>query len=88
MRLNLESTACERVLIARVFARPGTPSRRMCPLARRPIRRFSTRCFCPTMTLFISIVRMSTKELSLWMRSFNSLMFMLSINMIFDIFAL
>ena len=35
----------DKVLIARVFASPGTPSRSMCPLERSPIRRLSTICF-------------------------------------------
>ena len=65
--------------MARVFASPGIPSSRICPSASNPIRRFSTRCFCPTITLFISIEMISTKALSFWILSFNSLMLTVSI---------
>lgn len=79
MRENLAFTAFDKVLIAKVFAKPGIPSRRMCPLDSRAISRFSTRCFCPTMTFPISMESKSTKELSFWILSFSSLMLTLSI---------
>ena len=39
----------DRVFMANVLARPGTPSSSTWPLARRATRRLSTKCFCPTM---------------------------------------
>ena len=38
------------VLTAIVLANPGTPSNKICPLARRPTRRRSSKHFWPTIT--------------------------------------
>ena len=43
--LNLPSIRFDSVLMASVFARPGTPSRSMWPSLSRPISSDSTRCF-------------------------------------------
>ena len=51
---NSPLTASERVLIAKVFASPGTPSSRMCPFPRSPMSRRSTMYSCPMMALLIS----------------------------------
>ena len=72
--LNFASIIDASDLIASVFASPGTPSRRMWPFASSPIIRLSVRCFCPMITLFISILTMSTKELSFSIFSFKILM--------------
>lgn len=53
----------ESDLTARVLARPGTPSRRMWPLQRRPMRRRSTRDSCPTRTRAISSFTAGIHEL-------------------------
>ena len=52
----------------------GTPSSRMWPSLRRPIRRQSTRCFCPTITLFMPITRLVTNWLCCSIRMLSSRM--------------
>ena len=54
MRLKSRSVTRARVLTARVLARPGTPSSRMCPEASSAIIMRSSSSFWPTMTLAIS----------------------------------
>ena len=55
--------------MASVFARPGTPSSKMCPLPRSPIISLSIIFFCPMIFLFISSERRSTKALSCFISS-------------------
>ena len=50
MRPNDASIREDKVRMANVLAKPGTPSRRMCPSDNRPINRASVRCDCPTIT--------------------------------------
>ncbi|MNT69111.1 hypothetical protein D3C72_2074010 [compost metagenome] len=50
MRRKSAASTWDRVEMERVLARPGTPSRRMCPSARRAISRRSSRWDWPTMT--------------------------------------
>ena len=54
MREKRQSTASARVLTARVLARPGTPSMRTWPPARRARISRSTRPSCPTSTFATS----------------------------------
>ncbi|CAI8252221.1 MAG: Uncharacterised protein [Flavobacteriaceae bacterium] len=70
--LKLPFTALDSVLMASVFAKPGTPSNKMWPWPRSPISNRSIMCFWPTITLFISMVRISTKALSFSILSFNA----------------
>jgi hypothetical protein len=49
-----ESRAPDKVLIIMVFARPGTPSIKMCPFAISPNNIFSTTSSCPTIVFEIS----------------------------------
>ena len=74
MRLNLPLTAVDKVLIANVFAKPGKPSSSTCPPASIPMSRRSIMVFCPTMTLPVSSMRVSTKALSMYMRSLRACM--------------
>ena len=53
-RLKVPPIASARVRTARVFATPGTPSRRTCPRARRPTSIRSTMRSWPTTTFFTS----------------------------------
>lgn len=72
-RLNLASIHEANDFMASVLANPGTPSKRICPLDSKAIKRRSTMCFCPTMVLSNSIKINSTKALSACIFSFNSL---------------
>ena len=63
MRLYLASMSCANVFMASVFANPGTPSSKMCPSLSNPMSSESMRCFCPTITLSIPIVRLFTNAL-------------------------
>ena len=74
MRLNSVLTSCARVLMARVFANPGTPSSNICPSLSRPISRLSTKCFCPTMTPSMPRLMLVIKALCCSIRMFSSLM--------------
>src|SRR5258708_2897576 len=56
--------ACESVLKVKVLARPGTPSSRMCPLAKSPTRMRSTVSSWPTMTRATSRLSSAAKTLS------------------------
>ena len=76
--LYFAETRLARVLIANVFARPGTPSRSTCPLQRRAINNESTRCFCPTILRSMPVRIMLTKLLLEAMRSLSSRMFTVS----------
>src|SRR6266571_5288446 len=59
MRLNSPPIEAASVLIAIVLARPGTPSTRRWPRARRATTIRSSRWSCPTMTFLISKSRRS-----------------------------
>ena len=52
---KLQSMHCERVFMVRVFAIPGTPSRRTWPSAQSATSRRSITSRWPTMTVFISV---------------------------------
>src|SRR3972149_3650543 len=54
MRLNSPPIASASVLMAIVFASPGTPSTRMCPRASSATTNRSNRWSCPTITFFTS----------------------------------
>ena len=70
--LYLESISSDKVLIAKVFAKPGTPSSKICPSLNKPIRRESIKCFCPTITWFIPIVKFVINELCCSIRALSS----------------
>ena len=72
MRWNLASIACASDFIASVFAKPGTPSSKTCPLDSKPIINFSTIFFCPIIALPISAVKVLMNWLSTRIFSFNS----------------
>ena len=73
MRLNLASISDDKVLIANVFAKPGTPSKSTWPFANNAINNESTKCFWPTMVWSIPRVIKLTNPLLLEIKSFNSL---------------
>jgi hypothetical protein len=54
IRENFRSIVLASVDMRRVFARPGTPTKRQCPRARIAIRSCSITSSCPIMTLPIS----------------------------------
>src|SRR2546428_4145706 len=54
MREKLASRISDRVRTARVLARPGTPSSRICPPVRSPTNNRSTMGLCPTIRRPIS----------------------------------
>src|SRR5258707_10177607 len=69
MRLKSPPIAWARVLMAIVFARPGTPSTRRCPRARRATIIRSSRWSWPTMTFLTSYSRRSIGALTVAGRS-------------------
>jgi len=56
IRLNFRSITSATVFIRSVFANPGTPTSKQCPLASKEIRSWSTIFSCPTITLAISVL--------------------------------
>ena len=44
-KLELYETILANVLIANVLAKPGTPSKRMCPFDNKPMSKRSVMCF-------------------------------------------
>ena len=72
IRLYFASISCARVLIASVFANPGTPSRRMCPSDNKPINNDSTKCFCPTIVWSMPAIKFVTNALCLSIFSFKA----------------
>ena len=71
-RLNFPSINDAKVFMANVFAKPGTPSNNTCPSLNNPINSDSTKCFCPTITWSIPVIKFVTKALCFSIRSFNS----------------
>src|SRR3989338_2370243 len=63
-RRNFVWIVAEMVLTAVVLARPGTPSKRIWPLAKSPTRSRSRRSLCPTITFWVSNKIPSIKLLS------------------------
>ena len=53
-RLNRRSRTRARVLMRRVLARPGTPTRRQCPSEKSAVKSSSTTRSCPTITFWTS----------------------------------
>ncbi len=88
IRLYFASMSCASVLMAKVFARPGTPSSSTWPLARRATRRLSTKCFCPTMVWSIPRVTRVVKSLLLATNSLSSRMLTLSLIVMFILLAI
>ena len=56
MRLKLRLSASDRARIINVFAKPGTPTSRQCPLAKTAIRSCSITSVCPTIDFASSLV--------------------------------
>ena len=86
-RLNFASIVLASVLMASVFANPGTPSNRICPLESNATKRRSLMCFCPTITLLSSSISISIIALSLFIFSFNSFKSVCTISVILYFFS-
>ena len=67
-----DNTGAKEVLTIRVFARPGTPSRSICPLDNIAINILFISSSCPRIELFIPFLRSSIKVDALEIRSFIS----------------